>query len=105
VKELDKQRAMVAVQPIGIQMKDKDGERGLRIYINAFFPTSFRGVMELEQGDLVRVSARITAMDEIPDTKGQNNTVLRLSLHGYSITQAWVQQSKRTNVAEEMGAA
>lgn len=95
---------MVAVHFIGVNIKDKAGKRDqLRIYVNVFFPQSFRGVMDLKYPDIVRVSGRLTGIEELDDPKGQNNTVIRLAIHGYSINKAL--RDTRTDVAAELGVA
>ena len=96
-------RSMVAVHPIGVAIKDKEGfnRDGLRVYINVFFPTSFKQVTELESGDLVRVSGRITSFYQLPDKSGKNNIIIRMSVHGYSINKAL--KDTRVDVASELG--
>ena len=104
VKELDNSRCMIAVQLIGVNVKDMDGNKGkLRLYINVFFPSTFRGVTELEAPQAVRISGRVTAIEELPDPKGKGATVIRISIHGYSITKALRDSS--IDVARELGAA
>jgi hypothetical protein len=94
---------MVAVQAIGVQLKDIVGKNeGLKLYVNAFFPVSFRGVTELKYPDIVRISGRITAIDELPDRKDKGVTTIRLSIHGYSVVKAMFDRG--TNVAQELGA-
>lgn len=103
VKEVGNDRAMIAVQPIGVQLKDLVGKKeGLKLYVNAFFPVSFRGVTHLTYPDIVRISGRITAIDELPDKKGQGVTTIRISIHGYSVVKALF--SDHSNVARELGA-
>jgi hypothetical protein len=104
VKELDNDRVMVAVNQIGAQLKDMRGKKeGLRLYVNVFFPGTFRGVRELKYPDIVRVSGRITAFEEMEDVRGKNTTIIRISIHGYSIVKALF--DNRYTVERELGVA
>ena len=104
VKELDKDRCMLALQLLGVNFKGYKGDVDrVRLYTNAFFPSSFRGVTTLEQGDLVRISGRITSIEQIEDPKGQNTTVIRQSIHGYSVNKQYTAKPQRPDVASELG--
>jgi len=96
---------MIAVNPLGVQVKDMNGKPtgDLRLYINAFFPSTFRGVTSLRSPQVVRISGRITAIEQIPDPRERGQTVVRISIHGYSITKALRDSS--IDVARQLGAA
>ena len=103
VKKIENDRAMVAIQQLGAGVKDLEGKRtGLRIYINVFFPATFRGVLDFKYPDIVRVSGRVTSFEHIPDDKGKNTTIIRVSVHGYSITKALY--NGRESIERELGA-
>lgn len=95
------ERVMVACQIIGLTTKGSDGEwSGLTIFVNVFFPASFRGVLELRKNEIVRINARVTTMDQLPDNRGKNTTIIRMSMHGYSLVKQILAQ--RSHAEEEL---